>query len=219
MVFKKIVLLWQQSWVNIIRTPLTIWLGLLALHMQRFYYALVTTHSFFVLAAFILSMHYVTNVLWGVFLTLLVLSYMIYLMRPAVGLKKIAYLREYFCLENITATVAVLFVYIFLAAITPKAFIALIFIAALGSFSFLYDIDGSIPDKVAYSLVRTGYFLVYKAPVLLCMILIIMVINYFDFGLTGIIFKATFLYPFLAASSILVYVSAVHENYELYYAE
>ncbi|MBY0109944.1 MAG: hypothetical protein K2X90_02430 [Candidatus Babeliaceae bacterium] len=217
--FKKILLLWQQSWCLLTRVPVTDWLGLLIIHMQRFYHTLVTTYAFFILAAYIVSMHYVTQSLWGIFLTLLVLSYMMYLMRPTAGLKKMAYLHEYFCLETITSTCAIISTYIFFVSIMPKFFTALILIMALCSFSFLYDISDSIPDKVAYTLIRTGYFVIYNAPALIGVALVTVLINYFDGGLVGIMVKALVCYPFLSAYITLIYVIALHENYELYYAE
>jgi len=162
MAFGKILLLWQQSWYALSRTPLTTWLGLIALHVQRYYVALVTSYAFLIVTGYALSMYFVKNNLFGVFVTLLKLSLIIYLMRPTTGLKKIKYLRDYFSLENFTSTLAIILVYVFLAVLLPKWFMGVVVVSALCSFAFLYDATGSIPDKVGYALARTGYFYCIK---------------------------------------------------------
>jgi len=219
MAFGKILLLWQQSWYALSRTPLTTWLGLIALHIQRYYYALLRSYAFFIVLGYALSMYYVKNNLFGVFITLLMLSLIIYLMRPTVGLKKINYLLDYISLETITSSLAIIFVYLLLAALLPKWFMGVVVVSALCSFAFLYDATGSIPDKVGYALARTGYFLLYKAPVLCAVALVASATVYINFGFVGLLLNMLVLYPLYAAIITILYVSALHENYELYYAE
>ncbi len=219
MAFGKIILLWQQSWYALTRTPVTTWLGLIYLHTQRFYYALLTTYGFLAYACCMLSLYYVKNALCGVLVTLLILSLMMYLMRPTVGLKKFCYLRDYFSLENVTSLLAVILVYTLLAILLPKITFGIILISALVSFAFLYDAVGSIPDKVGYALARSGFFLLYNAPSLSIVAFVATAINYVDLGLIGLILNTFLLYPLYAALITILYVSALHENYELYYAE
>ncbi len=219
MACEKILLLWQQSWYAFRRTPIIMWLGLILLHLQRYYYALLTSYAFFIPICYLAAAYFFRNNLVGIVSTLLILSCIIYLMRPTVGLKTCGYLWHYCTLENITSVLAVTFVYLLSAALLPKFFLGLIFLAALCSFSFVYDAAGSIPDKVGYALARTGYFFLYKAPIMIIFFLLSTASAYSNFVLVGIMFNIFFLYPLLAALVMVVYISALHDTYELYYAE
>jgi hypothetical protein len=219
MAFEKTILLWQQSWHALTRTPIITWLGLIALQLARFYYALLTTCGFFILISYGTGIYFFKNALFLVLATLFILSFIVYLTRPTVGLKKMTYLRDFFSLENLVSTCAIIFVYALLAALMPTWFMGVIFITSLCSLSFVYEAIGSIPDKVGYALARTGYFLLYKAPVLFVIALVATVINYIDLGVTGIILKTIIFYPLYAAIITMLYVSTLHDNYELYYAE
>jgi hypothetical protein len=140
-------------------------------------------------------------------------------MRPTIGLKKISYPRDYFTLENLTCTGAIIFFFTVLALLLPKFFWGIVFVFALCCFSFLYDATGSIPDKVGYALVRTCYFILYKLPIISMLFLFTALAIYIKLGFVGIVLKMLFIYPFLAALVTILYVNAVHDNYELYYAE
>lgn len=219
MAYGKILLLWQQSWYALARTPITTWLGLIAVQIKRYYYALFQSYAFFILIAYAVSIFYCNNSLFGVVVTLLTLSLIMYLMRPTVGLKKINYLLDYTSLETLTSSLAIVSVYGLLAVLMPKWFIGTLLILALCSFAFLYDTSGSIPDRVGYASARTAYFFVYNAPVLCTFALVASATICINFGVVGLLLQVILFYPLYAAIVTVLYLNAVHENYELYYAE
>lgn len=197
------------------RVPLMTWLWLLATHLQRYYYALLTTYGWLRIVIYCVALYLTHSLLLHSFFKLSASALSIYLMRPTLMLKNRLYMRDYDMLEAITVRLSLLSLGTILIFFLPTWLTGIAVIMMLSVFSFAFDAVGSIPDKVGYALLRASYFMLYNAPVVMGLGAVAAVAEYCPWPIMHIIL----VYPLFAAMLTILYVSAVHENYELYYAE
>ncbi|GEM_PF-4392386 len=216
MIFEKLFLLWGSSWRTFLSLSVTSWLGLIAFSLYRFYRALVTTGAI-VLAIPLAVMSYFYPPQF--FLILVWLSLIVYLMRPTIGLKNRDYSKRYFSLEHIVCLAAYILFFSVIALFVPLSMRGCVILFALINYSFLYDYAAAIPARCARAFIKSCYFVLYKAPVIVLLAFALCIFEYFGQNQICMIFKLSILYPLLSGLVTIMYIHAIHENYELYYAE
>lgn len=197
------------------RVPIITWLWLLAAHLQRYYVALLTTYGWVHIVVYCAALYLSDSFLLHSFFKLGALVLITYLMRPTLGLKNSAYMRDYDMPETITVRISLLSLGTIATFFLPAWSMGMVIVMMLGIFSFAFDTVGNIPDKVGYALLRGSYFMLYNAPLILMLSAVATVAEYCPWPIMNIIL----VYPLFAAILIILYVYAIHENYELYYAE
>lgn len=199
-------LLWQQLFYTYTHVSFTQWLGIIALHLYRYYHAL-----FFSGAVILLPLAW--------YVPGLAPALLVYYMRPSIIKKDTAYLWTWFMPERLVAWLFIALVYTACAALLPHQVTGILGIFVLITYGFLYDTQGSIPETVGLALVRTGYFVLYQLPVVTFLCICATVTVYVCGGVIGSVIQLLVFYPLYASLITVMYGTAIHENYELYYAQ
>ncbi len=212
---KKIAVVWAASWHTFLSVPLTSWVGILALLIQRFYRGLGSLSAIGIVAGVGIAGFFTVNYL----LVLIWLSCIVYLMRPSVGLKNNDYIQEYFSSENLACLVSLMLFFMMLSLMVPLWMRGGITGFALVTYSFLYDYKNSLPERFCNTLYKSFLFIIYKAPFFLALVILLSIFEYWLINGAAFVGMLMVVYPAMIALITLLYIQGIHEQYELYYAE